>query len=59
MDPAFTALSKGNFFRIKQGIGLWFVLAGRVLRRVPAIQAFERPKKGVDARIKSAQDDLG
>jgi hypothetical protein len=26
---------------------------------VPAIHAFERPKKGVDARIKSAQDDFG
>jgi hypothetical protein len=25
----------------------------------PAIHAFERRKQGVDARIKSAQDDLG
>jgi hypothetical protein len=25
----------------------------------PAIHAFEEPKQGVDARIKSAQDDLG
>jgi hypothetical protein len=32
-----------------------FVLAGLG----PAIHAFEEPKQGVDARIKSAQDELG